>query len=410
MTHPDASGRPRPSLVPPAFPSPFAQAPHAPAATIAPAAPAEAHVAVPPKAVSHRAGRSAPIWVIGILLLLLVALVAYFLTAIGPGASVIGAVLALIPLVGVVMAVRIVDRWEPEPRGLLILAVAWGAIAAVGIALGVDLLLTIAFGVQDSAAAEALSSVVQAPVVEEIAKGLGVYIIFASARRAFDGPVDGVVYGALVGAGFAFTENIQYFAISLIEGGVADASATFFVRGILSPFAHVMFTSVIGFALGLAARRGATAGQAFGPWLLGLAGAIALHAFWNGSAVFGDFFALYIALQVPLFVLFIVGVLALRREESRLTRTRLGEYAAMGWFTPQEVDMLATRQGRRAALAWAQTLRGDRRPLMREFISDATALAAARQRALTGRDPHAAADERQLLAKTAAARAGLFAP
>ena len=141
---------------------------------------------------------------------------------------------------------------------------------------------------------EAFAAVVQAPIVEEFAKGLGVYLIFVSARRAFDGPVDGVVYGALIGAGFAFTENIQYFAISFIEGGVVDASTTFFVRGILSPFAHVMFTSVTGFALGLAARRGASAGQAVGPWVLGMIGAIALHALWNGSAVFGDFFVLYL--------------------------------------------------------------------------------------------------------------------
>ena len=60
---------------------------------------------------------------------------------------------------------------------------------------------------------------------------------------------------------------------------------------------------------------------------------------------------------------------------------RLGDYAAAGWFTPQEVDMLATSAGRRAALAWARTLRGDRTALMKGFIIDATALAAARQRA-----------------------------
>jgi RsiW-degrading membrane proteinase PrsW (M82 family) len=410
MTNPDAAGRSRPSLVPPAFPSPLAQNGPGHGASIAPPAPATPHVTVPGGAAPARAGRAAPIWLFGLLLLLLVGLVAYFLNAIGPGASIVGMILALLPLAGVVLAIRIIDRWEPEPRGLLIFAVAWGAIAAVGIALGVDLLLAVVFGAQSSPAADALSAVVQAPIVEEVAKGLGVYIIFMSARRAFDGPVDGVVYGALVGAGFAFTENIQYFAISFIEGGVADASATFFVRGILSPFAHVMFTSIIGFALGLAVRRGATPAQAFGPWLAGLAGAIALHAFWNGSAVFGDFFALYLMLQVPLFVLFILGILALRREESRLTRSRLGEYAAAGWFTPQEVDMLATGAGRRSALAWARTLRGDRRPLMREFIADATALAAARQRAISGRDPHAAHEEAALLTRTAAARQQLFAP
>ena len=39
--------------------------------------------------------------------------------------------------------------------------------------------------------------------------------------------------------------------------------------------------------------------------------------------------------------------------------------------------MLATGAGRRAALDWARTLRGDRTGLMKQFISDATALAAA---------------------------------
>ena len=340
----------------------------------------------------------------------LVALVGYFLSTIGPAASIIGMLLALLPLAGVLLAVRLVDRWEPEPMRLLVFAVAWGAIAAVGIALGVDLVITLVFGYDDSPAREAFTAVVQAPIVEEFAKGLGVFIIFLSARRAFDGPIDGIVYGGLVGAGFAFTENIQYFAISFIEGGVPDVTDTFFVRGILSPFAHVMFTSVTGFALGLAARRGARGGQAVGAWVLGMIGAMALHAFWNGSAVFLDFFLLYMAAQVPLFVLFVLGVIALRREEARLTRRRLGDYAAAGWFTTEEVDMLATPAGRKAALAWARTLRGDRTPLMKRFILDATALAAARQRAISGRDVRAAEDEQILLTRTADARAGLFAP
>ena len=394
--------RARPSLAPP-FPSALAQPRLGHGASIP-----SPHASPAPLPVPPRAGRTAPVWIMSVLVLVLIGLVGYFLNAIGPGASIVGMVLAVIPLVGVVLVVRIVDRWEPEPRSLLILAVAWGAIAAVGIALLADLAVTLVFGVAESSIRDAFTAVVQAPIVEEFAKGLGVYLIFVTARRAFDGPVDGIVYGALVGAGFAFTENIQYFAISFIEGGITDTTATFFLRGILSPFAHVMFTSVTGFALGLAARRGASAGGAVRPWLLGMLGAIALHAIWNGSAVFGDFFGLYLLLQVPLFAGFILAVLALRREEARLTRARLGDYAAAGWFTSREVDMLATASGRRAAVAWARSMSGDRTATMKSFIADATALAAARQRAISGRDPRAAEDEHVLLARTASARAALF--
>lgn len=385
-----------------AFESPLAQSPHGAAATIPPA-PAPAPIPVP-----ARRGRSAPVWGFGILIILLFALIAYLLTFLGAAATVIGALLALLPLTGVLLAIRLIDRWEPEPRSLTVLAVAWGAIAAVAIALLVDIGLTLVIGDDGSTVRDVFSTVIQAPIVEEVAKGLGVLLILLVVRRAFDGPVDGIVYGALVGTGFAFTENILYFATSLIEGGVGEVTTTFLLRGIVSPFAHAMFTAVTGYLVGRAARSGATAGGAFGPWLLGVGIATVMHAFWNGSAMFADFFLLYFTLQVPLFVCFIIGIVLLRREEARLTRARLGEYATAGWFTPTEVEMLATPRGRRQGIAWARTLPGDRAAIMRRFIVEATALAAARQRALTGRDPHAADDERVFLARATSARSQLL--
>lgn len=352
-----------------------------------------------------RRGRSASVWIFGVLAFVMLALVAYFALFLGPGASIVGLVLALVPLAIVLTGVRLIDRWEPEPRSLVLFALAWGAVAAVGISLLVDLGLTLLVGRRD----EFFSAVIQAPVIEEIGKGLGVILVFAIGRRAFDGPVDGVVYGALVGAGFAFTENIQYFGTSLISGGAGELTLTFVLRGLVSPFAHAMFTALTGFAIGLAARRGSSAAGAIGSGAIGLLCAIGLHAYWNGSSLLGDFLALYLTTQVPLFIGFIVAILALRREEARLTRSRLGDYAAAGWFTPQEVEMLATPAGRRTGLHWASGLRGDRRAVMREFIRDAAALAAVRQRAITGRDRLAAADEHALLMRIRDARARLLA-
>lgn len=382
------------------FPSPLAQPTHSMPAT-PPPAPPRRDLPVP----TPGAGRTV-LWIVGIVLVLVaLGLAAYFLTFLGPVAAVVAGVLALVPLALVLVAVRIIDRWEPEPRGLVVFALAWGAVASVALTLAVDLVI----GLVVPQVPETLSAVVQAPIVEELAKGAGVLLVFVAARRAFDGPVDGVVYGALVGAGFAFTENILYFADSLITEGVESAAYTFFLRGVLSPFAHVMFTAVTGYALGRAARIGLRGSAATPRWLLGIVGAIALHALWNGSAVFADFFALYTTLQVPLFVLFIVGVVLLRREEARLTRARLGDYAAAGWFSPGEVDMLATRAGRARAVAWARTLPGDRSAAMRRFIAEATSLAAARQRVVTGRDPAAAVDERVYLERATRARGDVLA-
>ncbi|MCE7480487.1 PrsW family intramembrane metalloprotease [Microbacterium profundi] len=370
----------------------------------APAAPAPAG-ALPMLPVPSKKGRTVSIWLFGVLGFALVALIGYFVWALGVFASGMGLVLALIPLAIVFLGVHIIDRWEPEPKLLIVFAIAWGGIAAVGLTLLVDLGITLAVGMRS----EVLSAVIQAPIVEELAKGLGIFIIFLIGRRAFDGPIDGIVYGALIGGGFSFTENIQYFAISLIEGGGEQLTATFVMRGLLSPFAHAMFTALTGFAMGLAARRSASKGAVLGAGLLGLLGAIILHGFWDGSATFADFFALYITLQVPLFIGFILAIVALRKEEARVTRERLGDYAAAGWFTPEEITMLATPAGRKVGLRWAASLRGDRRSLMKSFIKDAAALAAVRQRAIVGRDPLAADDERALLTRTQATRAALLA-
>lgn len=381
-----------------AFDRPAAYAPPTPQAP----SPAPAMPALP---LPVRKGRSASIWLFGILGFVMLALIAYFTLALGAAASVIGMVLALVPLGIVLLGVRLIDRWEPEPRSLVIFALAWGAIVSIGLTLLFDLALTVAAGMRD----DFFTAVIQAPIIEEITKGLGVFLVFVIGRRAFDGPVDGVVYGALVGAGFAFTENIQYFGISLIEGGAVQLTLTFVLRGLVSPFAHAMFTALTGFAMGLAVRRGGSAASVIGAGALGLLGAIALHAFWNGSSLLGDFIVLYLTTQVPLFVGFILGIIALRREEARLTKSRLDDYAAAGWFTREEVTMLATPAGRKAGMQWAAGLRGDRRPLMRSFIHDAAALAAVRQRALHGHDAYAAADEQALLLRARATRAQLLA-
>lgn len=349
-------------------------------------------------------GRTVSIWVFGALGFAMLALIAYFALFLGTAASVVGLVLALVPLGIVLFGVHLIDRWEPEPRSLVVFALAWGGVAGVGLALLVDLGVALSVGRADPV----FAAVIQAPLVEEVAKGLGVLLVLVIGRRAFDGPVDGVVYGALVGAGFAFTENIQYFGLSLIDGGAGHLTLTFVLRGLVSPFAHAMFTALTGFAIGIAVRRGAGVGGALGAGMLGLLGAVGLHAFWNGSSLLGDFIVLYLTTQIPLFIGFIFAIVALRRAEVRLTRRRLADYAAAGWFTPEEVVMLATPAGRRAGMRWAAGLRGDRRRLMRTFIKDATALAAVRQRAINGHDAYAAADEQALLVRTRATRAQLL--
>ena len=327
--------------------------------------------------------------IVGFVVLAVVAVIVggYLVLALGTTATVVAALMALVPMVAVVLVVSWIDRWEPEPRVALLFAFLWGAAASVAIALifsfGAQLLQEYS-GTGGTAAADFFATVVQAPIVEEGAKGLGVLLIFWVYRRNFEGPVDGIVYAAMVAVGFAFTENIQYFGLALANSGPADVGQIFFLRAILSPFAHVMFTVCTGVALGYASRR-TGAGGAIGYFLLGLIPAVLLHAFWNGmSFVVTDFFGYYFTIQVPLFLIGAGLVVFLRRQEQRITAARLAEYADAGWFTRTEAALLASGAGRSQSQAWATRFRLG--PAHARFVRDATRLAFARQRIVSSRD------------------------
>lgn len=387
-------------------------------------APAEAPVSVRQDAaiatgplLSTPAKRSVGLTVIGVISISVLSVIAlavtvYLLAGLGPLAVGVGGIMAIVPLAIVLAGVHWIDRWEPEPRGSLVFAFLWGAAASIAIALivgaSVEVVVSSFGGL--GGLEEFAGAAVQAPLVEEIGKGIGLLLIFWFARKHFDGPVDGLVYAAWIAGGFAFTENVLYFGSELLTSGgfTGDVLVLFILRGIMSPFAHVMFTACTGILLGLAARRAGTIG-AIGWWGLGLIPAILLHALWNGALFFVDnFFVYYAVVQFPLFVGAVLLVVFLRNKEAKLTHDRLSEYAAVGWFNPDEVNALATGAGRRQAMAWARQ-RGVG-AAMRKYTHDATRLAFTRQRLITGRaSVGAEADEAALLASIVATRATLHA-
>jgi RsiW-degrading membrane proteinase PrsW (M82 family) len=338
---------------------------------------------------------------LGLLVLLLVG------SDTGAVGFVAGFAFALVPVAIVVPALLWLDRLEAEPVGQLLFAFGWGAVVATFVALLVNS-YSLAV-INASGGTFSTTSVVVAPWVEETAKGLGVLVILLWRRRDFDGVVDGIVYAGLVGCGFAFTENVLYLGRSLQESGTAGLALTFVLRGVFGPFAHPMFTMATGVGLGVASRTARPPLRVVAP-LLGLVVAVILHGLWNLSAVAGlrGFASLYVLVQVPLFAAAVGIAIWARRREARLVGLHLRAYAAAGWFTPDEVIMLASHPLRRKARAWAKQVGGSRGArAMRGFQAAATELAFARDRAtratLDGEDR---AIEQHLLAQVSAQRFG----
>jgi RsiW-degrading membrane proteinase PrsW (M82 family) len=113
-----------------------------------------------------------------------------------------------------------------------------------------------------------------APLVEEATKGLLVLLLFIGLQREFDGPLDGIVYGALVGLGFALTENAVYMIGK-------DTQKQFLVRIIFRGLSgHATYTAFSGWGLGIARTNKNRTVAGLSP-VVGFATAVIAHMLWN---------------------------------------------------------------------------------------------------------------------------------
>src|SRR6266404_2639028 len=233
---------------------------------------------------------------------------------------------------------------------MLATAFFWGALVAVFFAYLINtasgFIVTVL--TNDVRAGAAFGAVISAPIVEESAKALILFIFFFFKKDEFDGVIDGIVYAAMVGLGFAMTENIQYYGRAVLEGGGGGLTLVFILRGALAPFSHPLFTSMTGIGLGLARQSRNTAVKWIAP-ILGLLAAISMHSIWNGSgAIFGGvaFILTYIVIMIPaFFIMLVVIILALRREGQIVREYLVPDYQA-GLLTQQQYNQLCTIRGR----------------------------------------------------------------
>lgn len=203
-------------------------------------------------------------------------------------------VFALVQSVLCLLLIRFLDFYERKPLSLLALLALWGALGATFLSGLGNRVLDDLLDYLSPEVETVLGAAITAPLVEETSKGIALVVVFVLsylvARRfgviEINGVMEGIVYGAAVGLGFSFAEDILYFFNYAVhqEDLLGQGLEVYLTRvDFFGPrdLGHAVYTGTFGAGLGLATwSRGWGARILFS--LLGLGAAMLMHALNNG--------------------------------------------------------------------------------------------------------------------------------
>jgi RsiW-degrading membrane proteinase PrsW (M82 family) len=272
-------------------------------------------------------------------------------------------VLAVVPMLLYALLLWWMDRYEKEPWGLILAAFLWGAIPAVILSLIAQIILDIPvsdlFG--SNLGTELVGAGLIAPITEEPFKGLMLLLLFWFFRREIDTPVDGILYGGLVGFGFATTENFFYFLDAYGTGGLGGVVQLAFFRAVLFGLNHALFTGCTGLGIALARTSPQRAVRGIAPFI-GLAAGITLHALHNFGATISSLtcWALLISLASDWGgALALLGLLIyFSVREQRILARYLTDEVEKGTIAPEDYPVICS-YWRRVGQRLRTLLRGE---------------------------------------------------
>lgn len=241
-----------------------------------------------------------------------------------------------------------IDHWEREPWYLIAGAFFWGAVPSIILAaifqyfLMMHLFSAAVFYVPHDAT---MMAVVVAPITEESFKAIALLILFLFLWKEIDSLLDGFIYGAAVGFGFAAVENITYFFRAAGELDLFGVGLIVLLRTFVFGTNHAIFTGLTGLGFALARFR-KTPVTWLGFPLLGLCLAILLHglhnflALWSGLR--GDSYAGLIP-AILVHAIALLGVVALLVTslivQGSWVRHYLAEEVEAGVLTQAQADV-----------------------------------------------------------------------
>jgi RsiW-degrading membrane proteinase PrsW (M82 family) len=165
------------------------------------------------------------------------------------------ALMGALPAIAAMLLFDRLDAKRPEPRSTLRRVALAGGLSAIPVILIGELLQELGpsgLHGQDgpsSYAGAAYMAFVIAAIPEEFAKMASMWL-FAWRRPEFDERMDGIVYGARAGLGFALVENVAY--LLLLPDSFSQYVSLFLGRAVLAVPGHATWGAIMGY---FAARR-----------------------------------------------------------------------------------------------------------------------------------------------------------
>ncbi len=256
------------------------------------------------------------------------------------------ALAAIIPMVSYLFLIWFFDRYDREPFSLVLKNYLWGAIGAIILAIIGSLSIStfVSIFLTNQAALSKIDTILIAPFVEEITKGIFLLLTIRNIR--FDNMTDGMVYGGAIGLGFGMTENFLYF-ISF-GNNLHNWITIVIIRTLFSAVMHCVSTATFGAFLGYAKLKKGSA-KIYFP-LLGILIAMFIHFEWNlsisfqSTAYWGFLFMIFtIAIFITIYSLSI-------HSERKIIYNELLEESENGLLPIDHVNIISSPK--RKKLGW----------------------------------------------------------
>ena len=212
--------------------------------------------------------------------------------------------LAVAPGIAICLYIYFKDKYNREPRRLLIWSFILGVLCVIPPAIiQVSVEKSGLIGNSGSIAGTAIFAYLVVAVSEEFSKFL-VLRFYCYPKKAFDDPFDGIIYAVMVGMGFATIENVGYVYDNGIVVGL--------MRLFLSVPAHATFAILMGYFVGLAKFNSAKSGWYL---FLGLFLAIFFHGTYDFCLFAGKTWMNFAGALVSLIIAMRLSFKAIRKKQ-----------------------------------------------------------------------------------------------